>query len=101
MYECDGEVEVDVVASPKFHKYVVAPIVVFVKAKLFPLKHWLLLLIVNDGTDFGLTFTIFVVESLHPRAVDETSFTVNAPALVYACEGDVDVDVVASPKFHK
>ena len=66
VYEWLGEVAVDVVASPKFHKKVDAPVAVFVNAKLFPLKHWPLLLTVKDDVGCGLTFIPKVVESLQP-----------------------------------
>ena len=68
---------------------------------MFPPKHWPLLLTVNDDVGCGLTFIPKVVESLQPKPVVDTSFTVNAPVEVYGWVGEVAVDVVASPKFHK
>jgi len=73
---------VDVAKSPKFHWYVDAPVAVFVNAKLLPLKHWLLLLIVNPETGCGLTVTVLEIESLQPYVVVATSFTVNVLAVV-------------------
>ena len=80
-YECEGEVIPDVAASPKFQKYVAAPVVVLVKLKLLPLKHWLLLLMLNPEIGFGLTSKVLVVLSLQLKFVIATSFTVNAPTV--------------------
>ena len=65
-YECEGELAVDVAASPKFQRKVDAPVDVFEKTKLFPLKHWLLLLMLNAATGCALTSKVFVVLSLQP-----------------------------------
>ena len=43
-----------------------APVDVFEKTKLFPLKHWLLLFMLNDETGCALTSKVFVVLSLQP-----------------------------------
>ena len=76
-----------------------APIDVLVKAKLFPLKHWLLLLIVNEDIGCGLISNVLVKLSLQPAVEVDTSFTVYDPVAEYVCDGFIAVDVWASPKF--
>ena len=71
------------------------------KIKLLPEKHWLLLLMVNPDNGCGLTSKVLVLLSLQPKPVVDTSFTEKLPVVVYECEGESVVEVVASPKFHR
>jgi len=67
---------VDVAASPKLQRYDEAPEVVFVNAKLLPLKHWLLLLMVYPDVGSGLTVIENNVLSFNKEGLVYTTFNV-------------------------
>ena len=71
---------------PKSHPYVIVPleiVLVLVYVKLFPRKHWVLLLIVKLGTDCGVTISVLLIVSLHPLAVVIVKITLYVPAVEY------------------
>jgi len=95
-----GFVAVDVVLSPKFQLYEVAPELLLVVVKTFPFKHCAVVFSVKAAVGTAFTVTLLFDVSRHEFTV-AMSLTAKFPVLAYVFEGDVAVEFVPSPNVQE